>query len=267
MRIDNQSRNRTHFTSVIPTRVIVNNHIAIHPETVKTAVRELQRILTHNAKGDDSIIAIKTIFNNTVKDFHYQPEIIYKSGELIRNITDVDITKFSARVPDSGLAYLFTGKQVETLLEKGKKIGPERALSDRYFKKLDSSTSNPKNNSGFKTGRRRSFEELDADINYYSKIKNFLTNPNLFVKGIVQNNNEPLELFINAIKDANGKIKINNIFFKSANKMEKKSSSQISNEVPKATEATKQTTEKPAFIKKRKQAKNTNDTATLNLFS
>ena len=222
MRINNQNTSNPSFTSVIPTRVIINNHISIHPQNVKKAVRGLQKILTNPANEDESIKAIKAAFCTNVKDFQYFAGAKYESGTLIRNITDVDIAKFTERLPDEGLAYLFTGNEVLELAKKGRTIGPERTKSDKYVERFGNIINKLGINAKKEKGERvRSFEELEKDITYYDKIKAFLAKPKLFLKSAEgKDKGAPVELIINAIKDVDGKIKIKNIFFSPIKKVE-----------------------------------------------
>lgn len=214
MQVNSQYKNNPNFTSLIPTRVVINNHVAISPENVKKAVRGLQKILTSPANGNETLRGIKTTFCNTVKDFQYFAGAKYESGTLIRNITDTDIAKFTDRTPDSGLAYLFTGDEALELAQKGKTIGPERTKSDGYFERFGNfATKIAAKTKKTLTQRNRSFEELEKDITYYDKIKEFLSKPKLFVKS--SGNGSPVELIINATKGKDGKINVNSIGFKS----------------------------------------------------
>lgn len=121
MRIDNQGRNRTNFTSVIPVKVIGRMQTkfgekilpATLDENITEAMRALAKLLEgrQKLKGEDHTQLMKILAY--IPDYK-MPVNSVPPGSVIRHYSK------------NGAAYLFTGPDAEAIYKSGKKLGPAK---------------------------------------------------------------------------------------------------------------------------------------------
>lgn len=152
----NQNDNNVSFKSAFPARVFIDGKRAVRPESLRNCSTKLEHILTNPAKGDKSLVGIKTEFSNHVKDFNYFGEKV-KVGEVIRNIVgELD-----------GIVYFFTGAQARELNAVGKKIGPEKHFALNVM------------------GSTKSYEASAKVKAYFDKAREILSYPKLRLKSMI----------------------------------------------------------------------------------
>lgn len=235
MKIGKNSNNPS-FTSIIQTKVCIkqaksrNSKVYYEKikfpsaEDTKKAITELRTIL--NAHQRTAFVAsIRDEFSSHVRD--------YKFKNPIRNVPDSLMAKGTfSRAPIPGLTYLFTGFQEKALSQCGKRIG--KAINkdknnlnrfeefDEYYSNMAAKFENTLDEIKQKPGQRVKGEnEKSADTNYYKKVKELLSNSNLYVGDNINRDipgapmylGKKLQMVINAVKNDKGKIEITDIKF------------------------------------------------------
>lgn len=152
----NKNDNNISFKSAFPARVFIDGKRAVRPESLRNCATKLEHILTNPAKGEKSLIGVKTEFSSHVRDFNYFGEKV-KTGEIIRNVVgELD-----------GMLYFFTGAQARELNAVGKKIGPEKHFALNVM------------------GSTKSYEVSSKVKAYFDKAKEILSYPKLRLKSMI----------------------------------------------------------------------------------
>lgn len=235
-----RSSNSPRFTSIVQTRVCIREvkHVGGKAYSVKIknpgikdtskAVSEFRRIVSANANE-------RTPLMNQIKDDFFAHVRDYKFKNPIRNVDDSKIAKDTfdrASVP--GLTYLFTGAQEKALSQSGRKIGKaintDKANAellnhykefDEYYANLAGEASKPAEAEQEIKGHIKGIKEKIADVNYYQKVKELLSNRKLYVREKINNDipgapmymGQKLEMVINAVKNDKGQIEIKGVKF------------------------------------------------------